>query len=140
MNFYPGAVFAGLTGNAYPQAWRAWSSKGPSGSQWFAIHLDAIGIFWEVDYVTWGKRCAFMSTNEHRFYWPDGKPGLAWRVLRPLFLDWMLKGALAGEFGLDYMLGLATDPVLLYEFDDHQEEMAKLLETYEIGERGVSKN
>jgi hypothetical protein len=140
MQFYPGAAFAGLASNAYPQAWKACPSKEPSGSQWFAIHLDAIGIFWEVDYVTWGKRCAFVSTTDHRFYWPDGKPGLAWRVLRPLFLDWMLKGSLAGEFGPDYLRGMASDPVLLDEYDEHLEEMATLLARYEIEERQSRKN
>ena len=138
MQFYPGTAFVGLASNAYPQAWRAWPSKTPSGSQWFAIHLDAIGIFWEVDYVKWAKRCAFVSTTDHRFYWPDGKPGLAGKVLRPLYLDWMLRGALAGEFGPDYMLGLAADPVLLQEYDEHLEEMAQLLDRYEIEARPIN--
>lgn len=83
MNFYPGSAFAGLALNAYPQPWRAWASKEPSGSTWFVIHLDAIGIYWEVDYVVWAKRCAFVATTDHHFYWPDGQPGLAARVLRP---------------------------------------------------------
>ncbi|WP_254894117.1 hypothetical protein [Pseudomonas aeruginosa] len=135
MQFDPGSAFAGLASNAYPQAWKACPSKDPSGSQWFAIHLDAIGIFWEVDYVAWGKRCAFVSTTDHRFYWPDGKPGLAWRVLRPLYLDWMLRGALAGEFGSDYLPELAADPVLFQEYDEHLEEMAALLVRYQIEER-----
>lgn len=47
----------------------------------------------------------------------------------------MLRGALAAEFGPDYLRGLASDPVLLDEFDEHQEEMAKLLETYAIEAR-----
>lgn len=135
MSYYPGAAFAGLVGNAYPQAWKAWPSKAPSGSQWFAIHLDAIGIFWEVDYVKWAKRCAFVATTDHRFYWPDGKSGLAGKVLRPLFLDWMLRGALAGEFGPDYLSELAADPVLLQEYDEHLEVMVALLARYEIEER-----
>ncbi len=135
MSYYPGAAFAGLVGNAYPQAWKAWPSKAPSGSQWFAIHLDAIGIFWEVDYVKWAKRCAFVATTDHRFYWPDGKSGLAGKVLRPLFQDWMLRGALAGEFGPDYLSELAADPVLLQEYDEHLEVMAALLARYEIEER-----
>lgn len=82
-----------------------------------------------------GKRCAFVSTTDHRFYWPDGKPGLAWRVLRPLYLDWMLRGALAGEFGSDYLPELAADPVLFQEYDEHLEEMAALLVRYQIEER-----
>jgi hypothetical protein len=47
----------------------------------------------------------------------------------------MLKGALAGEFGPDYLRGLASDPVLLDEYDEHLEEMATLLTRYEIEAR-----
>ncbi|HHL0981901.1 TPA: hypothetical protein ACQT0E_006826, partial [Pseudomonas aeruginosa] len=59
MTYYPGSAFAGLASNAYFQSWRARSSMAPSGSQWFAIHLDAIGIFWAVDYVAWGGAMRF---------------------------------------------------------------------------------
>ena len=90
--------------------------------------------------MTWGKRCAFVATTDHRFYWPDGKPGLAGRVLRPLYEDWMLRGALAAEFGPDYLRGLASDPVLLEEYDEHLEEMAMLLTRYEIEARSPRKN
>ncbi|EIK54716.1 hypothetical protein YO5_18162 [Stutzerimonas stutzeri TS44] len=140
MNFYPGSAFAGLALNAYPQPWCAWASKEPSGSTWFAIHLDAIGIYWEVGYVIWAKRCAFVATPDHRFYWDHGKPGLAWKVLRPLYEDWMLRGALAAEFGPDYLRGLASDPVLLDEYDTHLEVMAALLARYEIEERLQCRN
>lgn len=135
MVYYPGSAFAGLACNAYPQSWRAWASKEPSGSLWFAIHLDAIGIYWEVDYVAWAKGCAFVSTPEHRFYWAHGKPGLAERVLRPLYLDWMLQGALAVEYGPDYLPGLAGDPVLLDEYSEYQEQMAQLLSRFAIEAR-----
>lgn len=140
MIYYPGAAFVGLASNAYAQSWKAWPSKEPSGSLWFSIFLDAIGIDWPVDYVVWGKGCALVATRDHRFYWNHGKPGLAWRVLRPLYLDWMLRGALAGEFGPDYLRGLASDPVLLDEYDEHLEEMATLLARYEIEERQSRKN
>lgn len=140
MAYYPGSAFAGLARNAYQQPWRAWASKQPSGSLWFTIFLDAIGIDWPVDYVIWGKGCALVATPDHRFYWHHGKPGLAGRVLRPLYEEWMLRGALAAEFGPDYLRGLASDPVLLDEFDEHQEEMAKLLETYAIEARRGRKN
>ena len=138
MTYYPGSAFAGLASNAYFQSWRARSSMAPSGSQWFAIHLDAIGIFWAVDYVAWGGRCAFVSTTEHCFYWPDGKPGLAEKVLRPLYLDWMLRGALAAEYGPDYFPGLSSDPVLLSEYYEHLEDMALFLAAYAIEERPQS--
>lgn len=135
MRYYPGAAFAGLARNAYAQSWRAWPSKEASGSQWFAIHLEAIGIFWEVDYVIWEKGYALVSTPEHRFYWSHGKPGLAGQVLRPLYLDWMLRGALAAEYSTEYLRGLAADPVLLSEYDEHLEHLAQLLEKYTIEKR-----
>ncbi len=132
MAYYPGSAFAGLARNAYQQPWRAKASKEPSGSLWFTIFLDAIGIDWPVDYVIWGKGCALVATPEHRFYWSHGKPGLAGKVLRLLFVDWMLRGALAGEFGPDYMPSVAADPVLLGEYDEHLEEVGQLLQRYAI--------
>lgn len=132
MAYYPGSTFAGLARNAYQQPWRAKASKEPSGSLWFTIFLDAIGIDWPVDYVIWGKGCALVATPEHRFYWSHGKPGLAGKVLRPLYLDWMLQGALAAEYGPDYLPGLAGDPVLLDEYCEYQEQMAQLLSRFAI--------
>ena len=61
MAYYPGAAFAGLACNAYPQSWRAKASKEPSGSLWFAIHLDAIGIYWEVYLRGPGCNCVISS-------------------------------------------------------------------------------
>lgn len=132
MAYYPGSAFAGLARNAYQQPWRAKASKEPSGSLWFTIFLDAIGIDWPVDYVIWRKGCALVVTPEHRFYWSHGKPGLAGKVLRSLYLDWMLQGALAAEYGPDCLPRLAGDPVVLDEYSEYQEQMAQLLSRFAI--------
>lgn len=131
MHMYPGSAFRDIALNA-KQPWRAWASPKPSGSQWFAIHLDAIGIFWTVDYATLTKGCAFVATSGARFYWPHGKPGLAFKILRPLYLNWMLEGALAAEYSQNYLPELAKDPVLLDEYDQHLEDMAQLASKFQI--------
>jgi hypothetical protein len=134
MSVYPGAAFHGVAFNT-GRWWEVDFSRTPSGSRWFDIYLDAVGIFWEVDYVIWGKGCAFVSTPEHRFYWAHGKSGLASKVLRPLYLDWMLRGALASEFGPDYLRELLGDPVLLAEYDSHLVSMEGLLTKFQVERR-----
>ncbi len=132
-DWYPGSAFEGLAINARRQIWRAHFLKGDSGSEWFSIFLDAIGIWWTVDYVIWGQGCAFVSSGPNRFYWPHGTSGLAHLVLRPLYVNWLLELALSAEFGPDTLHGIAGDPILLKEYDEYIEHYAAFLAHYQVG-------
>lgn len=135
--FYPGAAFDGIAVNAKRQIWRARFLNGTSDpTEWFSLFLDAIGIWWTVDYLDCGDGRVSVFAGEDRFYWPQGKSGLAMSVLRPLFVDWMLMLALAGEFGPDILLGIAQDPILLGEYREYLGEVECLVARYQI-ERSV---
>lgn len=138
--FYPGAAFDGLAVNAKRQIWRAHLLSGVSEpTEWFSLFLDAIGIWWTVDYKDCGDGRVSVSAGEDRFYWSQGTSGLAMSVLRPLFMDWMIKLALAGEFGPDTLQGIAQDPILLAEYREYLGEIDRLLARYQI-ERSASNN
>lgn len=130
--FYPGAAFDGLAVNAKRQIWRARFLKGESENEWFSLFLDAIGIWWTVDYVVCEDGLALVSAGQDRFYWPHGTSGLALLVLRPLFIDWMLGLALAGEFGPDTLHGIAQDPILLAEYGEYIEQIECFLACYQV--------
>lgn len=130
--FYPGSSFSGLAVNAKHQVWRARFLPGHSGTEWFSLFLDAIGIWWTVDYVIGGDGRAVITAGQDHFYWPHGTPGLALLVLRPLYIDWILKLALASEFGPEMLQGIAQDPILLEEYDEHLEQMECFLSHYQI--------
>lgn len=131
-DWYPGSAFEGLARNARRQIWRAHFLKGESRSEWFSIFLDAIGIWWTVDYAA----CALgacVSAGQNRFYWPHGTSGLAHLVLRPLYVNWVLELALTAEFGPDTLHGIAGDAILLKEYDEYVENYTSFLEHYQVG-------
>lgn len=132
MEFYPGSAFSDLVPNARPQVWRATPLAKASGPVWFSIFLDAIGLWWTVEYVAWEDGFAFVSTGRERFYWKDGLRGLSHQVLRPLFIDWMLELALISQFGPDFHREVAADPVLFAELNDHQHDIAGTYKTFTI--------
>ncbi|MDF9778966.1 hypothetical protein [Pseudomonas baetica] len=136
-DWYPGSAFEGVAINARRQIWRAHFLKGESGSEWFNIFLDAIGIWWTVDYVAWAQGCAFVSAGRNRFYWPHGTSGLGHLVLRPLYINWLLKLTLTAEFGPDTLHGIAGDAILLKEYDEYLENYAAFLEHYKVGGGGT---
>lgn len=130
--FYPGSAFSGLAVNAKHQVWRTRFLPGNSGTEWFSLFLDAIGIWWTVDYVIGSDGRALLTAGQHQFYWPHEAPGLALLVLRPLYIDWILGLALASEFGPEMLQGIAQDPILLEEYDEHLEQMECFLAHYQI--------
>lgn len=132
MKFYPGNSFEGLLGNSYSRRRHARASLAPSGAKWFSIYLDADDISWPVNYVVWEDGYAFVTTPTERFYWPNHTLGLARLVIRPLFMFWMLDRALKAEFGNDFLIELADDPVLSAEYREHLENLKGFMEHFDI--------
>lgn len=132
MKFYPGNSFEGLLGNSFSSRRHARASLAPSGAKWFSIYLDADNISWPVNYVVWEDGYAFVTTPTERFYWPNHTLGLARLVIRPLFMFWMLDRALVAEFGDEYLVEIADDPVLASEYSAHCENLKGFLEHFEI--------
>jgi hypothetical protein len=132
MKFYPGNSFEGLLGNSYNKRRHARASLAPSGAKWFSIYLDADDINWPVNYVVWEDGYAFVTTLTERFYWPNHTLGLARLVIRPLFMFWMLDRALKAEFGNDFLIEIADDPLLSTEYREHLENLKGFMEHFDI--------
>lgn len=107
--FTPGYAFEGIVGNAYRKRQITKLSSEPSGDTWFKIAMDATDEMWAVGYVLGADNIVNVTTPEAEFSWVHDTRGLAENVIRPLFIDWVLRRGLIREFGDDYAEQLAFE-------------------------------
>lgn len=100
--FVPGFAFEGMVSNAYRKRSRIKFSHAPTGDIWFTITMDANGHAWPVSYVLGECNIAKVSTPAAELTWVHETRGLAETVIRPLFIDWVLRQGLSREFGADF--------------------------------------
>ncbi|MBM5458622.1 hypothetical protein H8F21_13715 [Pseudomonas sp. P66] len=126
--FTPGFAFEGLVGNAYRKRSLTKLSAGPSGESWFSIVMDATGDKWTVDYLLGTDNLVRVVTPSAEFNWVHETRGLAEIVIRPLFVDWVLRRGLIREYGEDYSDHLIGDAM----FGRYTRSIARLYSKFGI--------
>ncbi|MFJ3110027.1 hypothetical protein [Pseudomonas putida] len=107
--FTPGFAFEGMVGNAYRQRQHTKLSDEPSGNTWFTIGMDGTGEKWAVEYLLGENNNVKVRTPAAELNWGHETLGLAETVVRPLFVDWVLRRGLTRDFGPDYHDRLAEE-------------------------------
>lgn len=129
--FTPGFAFEGMVSNAYRKRSLTKLSEQPSGDIWFSIAMDTSPAVWAVKYIQGGGSQVQVVTPAAELCWVHETRGLAETVMRPLFIDWVLRKGLTREFGAGYADHLETDE----EYRRYSRGLILLYQTFSIRSR-----
>lgn len=129
--FVPGFAFEGMVSNAYRKRSLTKLDPAPSGNTWFAITMDATGQTWAVDYVLGERNIVRVTTPAAELNWVHETLGLAETVIRPLFVDWVLRKGLTREYGQGYEDHLEKD----HSYRRYSRDLALLYTKFNIQSR-----
>ncbi|QHF00396.1 hypothetical protein QO021_28575 (plasmid) [Pseudomonas amygdali pv. lachrymans] len=129
--FTPGFAFEGMVSNAYRKRSLTKLSDQPSGDVWFSVAMDTTSDVWAVQYIQGEGSQVKVVTPAAELYWVHETRGLAETVIRPLFIDWVLRKGLTREFGAGYADHLETHE----EYRRYSRGLILLYQTFGIRSR-----